>query len=160
MSDWIGARLGFPVGVGKEVLAERPWWTYNGYATWTRSDGVWITPSLFQGKVDGWTVYPSPHVDDGAETGRYAQITGIPAAEVDRDLPLARPPVRAGQVWADTSDTHGEPALFLVTGSGPSSFDWIDGEVVRRTDDERIDLLLAGWVLVAGPGAPWAPWTP
>jgi len=140
MSDWYG----YPQAPGAHP--QRPWWTA---IAWSRvGDEITVTSWYRHG---------------GHRTG------GENLSAIDREHPLPAPPPRCGQVWVWPDGLEPGRAE-MVTGH----FVCVAGTTTITTDefcystgggDEDSgcrDWPPSGAVLVAGPGAPWAPpeWEP
>jgi hypothetical protein len=152
--DWVGFRLGLATRAPRQSEVA-PWWSHGWFGTdFIRTDGLALSGGI-AGCPSWWSVR-LPGERREPEVGPPLSSKEPPFAFVDRRYLLARPPVRAGQIWVFESEPgEPEPTVFLVTISGTHSFDWVDREHVVRADVERVDRTLQGWALVAGPGAPW-----
>lgn len=161
---------------------ERPWWRGRHYE-WRRSDGV---TALFRAELGGaWLVsHPGRSergtLRDAAGVAVFPQLSigecgGDILRHVDRLDPLPPPPPKCGQVWQWPSgfsatiqavDPTGmcDPGGPLGQGSRPGVV-WPCTVPAQSCATGRY---VAGWtdrglwplrraVLVAGPGAPWAP---
>jgi hypothetical protein len=83
---------------------------------------------------------------DGREAAAMAVSVLEIAEEIDREHPLPVPPPKCGQVWV-----RGHVESMLVARSEHVLW-WGDGDSAPVKEWPP-----AGAVLVAGPGAPWAP---
>jgi hypothetical protein len=155
MSDWHG----YPIAKGAHPA--RPWWNggpdpYIASIWWFRSDGA---PLARMTRAEGERrSVESEHFMRKGETEAAA------LARIDREHPLPAPPPKVGQVWVTDSD--GADAF----GAGSARFFDVELAVVgvRRNPVTGVSILWGdggntsewpppGAVLVAGPGAPWAP---
>lgn len=109
---------------------ERPWWRRGAHGAWTRTGGHTVG-----------TKHPT-------QRGFYRPPAEVLADidDVDRRDPIPAPPILCGQVWLDLRSR----VAFQVTGVGPSMI-VLGGRVYAEPEP------LTLYLLVAGPGAPWAP---
>jgi hypothetical protein len=143
MSDWHG------YSQHPDAYPERPWWrrwigpphARPGESGWLRADGVFTIG------------------DDGYLAAR------------DTAHPLPPPEPRCGQVWVTPSGVESMVQMVWPNGAGTRTIDLPDHHFFWPADPERPNscwgsapetLTTADWpppgaVLVAGPGAPWAP---
>jgi len=142
---------------------QRPWWRRSGddESPWVRSDNATLTPvAEYVGgdtydagwqSHDGWVL----RVPD-VWMGRMAAIHTLESgslATYDAEHPLPPPEPRCGQVWVwvAASAWQGlQMTVSTVTAVGGVHFG-------TRRDAWDAPWPPPGAVLVAGPGAPWAP---
>jgi hypothetical protein len=139
---------------------ERPWWRLHKSTPWVRSDDWTVArrsdpESVLPGAVSrSWT--PAGEPGPSAPTEELLAL-------IDRMHPLPVPEPRCGQVWVLVAgDVHDEALVVQVIRHSGLPYEVVfgDGETQRlRRQDGEVNP--KAWpplgVLVAGPGAPWAP---
>jgi hypothetical protein len=137
MSDWHG----YPQH--PDAHPERPWWRPISSMRWRRTDG---------------------------RISRAACVCDE-LARLDTAHPMPPPEPRCGQVWVTLTGVESMVQMVYSNGAGTRTIDLPDHHFFWPPDPERPDscwgsapetLTTADWpppgaVLVAGPGAPWAP---
>jgi len=107
---------------------ELPWW---------RKEPIRFRSVRSDGKIVKWQALGSPSLRSPEQVESNAKKI---------DPPPPPPPPRCGQVWADIDGKHDAMVVRVIGGVA-----WMPGNVQHREwPPERA-------VLVAGPGAPWAP---
>jgi hypothetical protein len=142
MSEWHGYEQGEARHPG------RPWWRWVAYEDRKGDERDMLV------RIDGR--------EAAAMTVSVLEI----AEEIDREHPLPVPPPKCGQVWVWLGDAVTERSVV----SRHSGVAWFQAEVGRVGQSGGVEIAQAecwgcadanwppaGAVLVAGPGAPWAP---
>jgi hypothetical protein len=153
-------------GIPADVPPGLPWWSAlreDGEAVgWRRIDGPGADCDFIEGAMLHGNPPGADELEDDAERAR---IIAEALAEYDTAVPLRRPTVLPGQVWAVANRRHPDAgwAYRLVSNVVGDLFTFSGGERHReRTGSTLLQSDIAGMVLVYGPGAPWAPpeWAP
>lgn len=132
MADWHG----YPQH--PDAHPERPWWRLSRHGGYVRTDG-------------------EEAAEVGSDRGGFLgilhghELTTQALAEFDCKRPLPPPEPRCGQVWYMTDSGTSK----MVGRCGTLSITWADGTKRSTAEWPRPNA-----VLVAGPGAPWAPAEP
>ena len=140
MADWHGyPQRGW-------VDPERPWWNTGDVREWRRNDGLVISRDRFDP--------PLSHIISIGSDEPFE----IAAARADAERPVPPPPPRCGQVWALPGKTA-EMVVSEVPPHFPTAM--MVSAVIAGVDGVEVPLDDT-WpppdaMLVAGPGAPWAP---
>lgn len=155
---------GYPQHI--DAHGTRPWWrrlTRNGRRdpyTWARPDGGRVTrqpgPGYWASRHVLWHVDTGMHDGDVLATG----ITDEALAAYDAAYPLPAPPPLCGQVWVWSDNRQALLTEVYRTAAGlrvdlGEYAAWPEG--VPDEGHFHVAWPPPGAVLVAGPGAPWAP---
>lgn len=156
MADWHG----YPQD--PDAHPERPWWRksggtelrVDGLRLFYETDGVWLSHPTWEAD----RVLVRAHISWGKQSADTIEPPYVEDMMVlaDRDFPLPVPEPRCGQVWVAASGVFvAEDTVVTVVRRDGKPFSVTMGTGDMRTDTARWPPF--GAVLVAGPGAPWAP---
>ena len=161
MIDWlaIAARYEYP----PDVFPTRPWWRFSTAQGWVRRDGP-LLQTLRDGTLTPRVTSPlwralllergAVHLDPPPTLEVFGTLDEV-LAEVDRRHPMPAPAPAVGQVWAWPSDgalaAEMLLAVYMSMSEEPAHVRWPRGDLEAWSGPCK------HWVLIAGPGAPWAP---
>ena len=138
--DWKEIATRYPMPPGS--WPERPWWQGIG-PVWRPEAPIPASP----GGAAGWDRRLAGYRHDGARLTLVKYLHEAELAAYDRANPRPTPPPACGQVWRNARSGVEEMIIS------------INATIVVFPDPTRAILSWPppGCVLIAGPGAPWAP---